>query len=124
MRSLPLLALIAILPALSQDQGAPGPPKMAEDVYKNIQVFQGVPAARLPDVMKNFSRWLGVQCDACHVPKEFEKDDKPAKLAARRMMRMVRKIGADNFGDRNPVTCWMCHRGSLKPESLPPQPPA
>jgi hypothetical protein len=120
MRSVLFLALITIFPALSQDRGASGPPKTAEEVYKNIQIFQSVPAARLPDVMKNFSRWLGVQCDTCHVPTEFEKDDKPAKLAARRMMLMVRKIGADNFGNANPVTCWMCHRGSLKPESLPP----
>jgi hypothetical protein len=123
MRSVFLLTLIAALPAICQDQPAAAP-KMAEDVYKNIQIFKGVPAARLPDVMKNFSRWLGVSCDTCHVPKEFEKDDKPQKVAARRMMLMVRKIGQDNFGDRNPVTCWMCHRGSLKPESMPQQPAA
>jgi hypothetical protein len=100
-------------------QGTPPKPKLAEDVYKNIQIFKGVPAARIPAVMENFSRWLGVQCDGCHVPQEFEKDDKPTKVAARRMMNMVRGIGKEYFGDANPVTCWTCHRGSLKPESLP-----
>jgi len=115
---------IALLPiAHSQQQpdspGTPPKPKPAEEVYKNIQIFRGVPAARLPLIMDNFNKWLGARCETCHVAGELEKDDKPTKLAARRMMTMVRAIGKDYFGDANPVTCWTCHRGSLKPESLP-----
>jgi len=71
--------------------------------------------------MNMLNRWLGVGCDHCHVGAEYEKEDKPAKQTARKMFLMVRKIGEDNFGSNNPVTCWTCHRGEAKPQSLPPQ---
>jgi hypothetical protein len=51
----------------------------------------------------------------------FEKDDKPPKERAREMFRMVRAIGSDYFKGSNPVTCWTCHRGAAKPQSLPAQ---
>ena len=95
------------------------PPKPAEQVYKNIQIFQGVPSTRIMTAMNFFTRWLGVQCTYCHVEKEFEKDDKPAKQTARKMYRMVMSINKENFGGPGPVTCWMCHRGQAKPQSLP-----
>ena len=101
-------------------------PQLAEEVFKNIQIFKGLPAQRLQTVMMNLTTWLGVECVHCHVlgPREvfaFEKDDKPTKLAARKMFDMVRKIGQDSYaGQNNPVTCWTCHRGHAKPESLPP----
>jgi len=94
-------------------------PKPAEEAYKNIQVMKGVPAPRLMTVMGFFTRWLGVECNHCHTGNEFEKDDKAPKQTARKMLLMVRSINKDNFGDRGPVTCWMCHRGSAVPESLP-----
>ena len=97
------------------------PPNLAEEVYKNIQVFKGVPAPRVIPVMNMLNRWLGVGCDHCHVGTEYDKEDKAAKQTARKMFLMVRKIGQDNFGANNPVTCWTCHRGQVKPESLPPQ---
>lgn len=53
--------------------------KPAEQVYKNIQIFKGVPASRLMAGMMRFSQFLGVDCAYCHVPNQFEKDDKPAK---------------------------------------------
>ncbi len=97
------------------------PPKLAEEVYKNIQIMKGVPAPRLRLVMTNLTTWLGVRCDHCHVVNEFEKDDKPAKETARKMFKMVRTINQDNFPGTGPVTCWTCHRGQAKPQSLPPQ---
>jgi len=97
------------------------PPKMAEEVYKNIQIMKGVPAPRLRTVMTNLTRWLGVDCAHCHVVGEFDKDDKPPKQTARKMFQMVRAIGQDYFAGSNPVTCWTCHRGQAKPQSLPPQ---
>jgi hypothetical protein len=97
------------------------PPKMAEETYKNIQVLKGVPAPQLMKAMNFFTQWLGVKCDHCHVAGAFEKDDKPAKVTARAMWRMVHKINEDNFAGSNPVTCWTCHRGQTKPQSLPPQ---
>ncbi len=97
------------------------PPKPAEEVYKNIQIMKGVPAPRLRTVMMNLTKWLGVECAHCHVMGAFEKDDKPPKERAREMFRMVRAIGSDYFKGSNPVTCWTCHRGAAKPQSLPAQ---
>lgn len=97
------------------------PPKAAEEVYKNIQIMKGVPAPRLRTVMMNLTRWLGVECAYCHVMGEFEKDDRPAKQTARKMFLMVRSINQDHFPASNAVTCWTCHRGQAKPQSLPAQ---
>lgn len=97
------------------------PPKKAAEVYKNIQIMKDTPAPQLMRAMNFFTQWLGVRCDHCHVAGAFEKDDKPAKATARSMLNMVSKINADNFGGKNPVTCWTCHRGQTKPQSLPPQ---
>ena len=91
----------------------------AEQVYKNIQVLKGVPASRVPAVMMFFSKCLGVECTHCHVANEFEKDDKPAKQTARRMLNMVHKINGDNFPETQLISCWTCHRGNVKPESFP-----
>jgi hypothetical protein len=98
---------------------APQPPQPAEQVYKNIQVMKGVPAPRLMSVMTLFTKWLGVECNYCHVPNEFEKDDKPAKNTARKMLNMVHQINDANFPSNRVVSCWMCHRGNSKPEAFP-----
>ena len=98
------------------------PPKPAEEVYKNIQIMKGVPAPRLRAAMTNLTKWLGVECAHCHVMGQFESDDKPAKKTARSMFMMVRQINQQNsFPQGNSVTCWTCHRGSAKPQNLPPQ---
>ena len=98
---------------------APQPPKPAEQVYKNIQVMKGVPAPRLMNAMTFFTKSLGVECKYCHVPNEFEKDDKPPKNVARKMLNMVHQINDANFPDKQEVSCWMCHRGNPKPEAFP-----
>jgi len=97
------------------------PPSPAEEVYKNIQIMKGVPAPRLRTVMINLTTWLGVECAHCHVMGQFDKDDKPPKQTARAMFRMVRAINQDNFPSNNAVTCWTCHRGAARPQSLPAQ---
>jgi len=97
----------------------PEPPKPAEQVYKNIQVMKGVPSPAVMGAMQFFSRSLGVKCDHCHVANEFEKDDKPAKNTARKMLTMVHQINGDNFPQHQVVSCWMCHRGSAIPEAFP-----
>jgi hypothetical protein len=99
------------------DWEPPQPPKMAEEVYKNIQVFNGKPAPQLMDAMHSFTRSLGVKCDFCHVEGAFDKDEKEEKVTARKMILMARKINADNFDGHMSVTCWTCHRGSTEPES-------
>ena len=94
--------------------------KPAEQVYKNIQVFKGLPASQLQGAMSFMADSLGVGCAYCHA-KTFESDDKPTKQAARRMIRMVfdlNKGGGDLFRGAA-VSCYTCHRGRREPVSVP-----
>jgi hypothetical protein len=109
-----------------QDQ-RPAPPqpaqpedKPAEQVYKNIQIFKGVPASRVLPAMNRLTQFLGVDCAYCHVPDALDKDDKPAKQTARKMFELVRTINATL--NTNRVTCYTCHRGQPQPVSMPPAP--
>src|SRR6185369_14874049 len=44
----------------------------AESVYKNIKIFKGMPAKRIPPMMvMNFSRSLGMRCSGCHKRGDF-----------------------------------------------------
>ena len=114
-----VIALTAFwaVPAIAQEPAEA--PKPAEEVYKNIQVFKGLPSPELINVMKSFKTSLGVKCSFCHVEGAFEKDDKPEKATARKMILMARGINKENFGGERRVTCWTCHRGVTEPESAP-----
>ena len=95
----------------------------AEQVFKNIQMFKGVPAGRLLRIMDlGYSRSLGVNCAHCHVVDQWDKDDKPTKPIAREMAKMAQTINNDllknikNLKGPNPiVNCTTCHRGQTKP---------
>jgi hypothetical protein len=98
----------------------------AEEVFKNIRQLKGVPAGRVLRAMGSFSRALGVNCGHCHVPGEWEKDDKPTKDIARGMIRMVGAINNEqlksipNLRPEAGVSCSTCHRGQTRPDpSLP-----
>jgi hypothetical protein len=99
------------------DWEPPQPPKMAEEAFKNIQVFKGVPAPELLNAMRSFTRALGVKCEFCHVEGAFDQDDKREKQTARKMILMAHQINTDNFHGHMRVTCWTCHRGATEPES-------
>jgi|SRR5689334_11823804 len=90
----------------------------AEQRFKNIQIFKNLPATQLDPTMAFISGSLGVRCSYCHV-NQFDKDDKPTKLAARRMIQMVLNINKGNFDGENAVTCYTCHRGNPTPVSVP-----
>jgi mono/diheme cytochrome c family protein len=94
------------------------PEKTAEQVYKNIQVFKGVPAPQLDAAMAFISGSLGVRCNYCHV-NPFEKDDKPTKQTARKMIRMVFDLNQGSFNGQGAVSCFTCHRGQPRPASVP-----
>jgi photosynthetic reaction center cytochrome c subunit len=99
--------------------------KPAEEVFKNIQIqmFKGMPAARLLRVMElGFARSLGVNCTHCHVADAWEKEDKPTKQIAREMNAMVTAINNDQLrkiknlkGPNSIINCTTCHRGQTKP---------
>ena len=99
----------------SQAQGG-SRPQMSEEVFKNIQVLKGIPVDEFMGTMGLFSAAMSVCCAECHTgagtsnPKW--EDDPPRKRTARRMVQMVSAINRDNFGGRQVVTCWTCHRGS------------
>ena len=108
--------------------------KPVEQVRKNIQVLKGMPDSQLFLVMNAVGDSLGVHCDYCHVkegtnPKTgsdnwlWERDDKPQKLRAREMMKMVLDLNKTNFGGNQSVTCYSCHRGGTSVERVVPLPP-
>lgn len=92
-------------------------------VFKNIRWFKDLPAGRLPLVMNlGFGRALGVSCTHCHVPGEWDRDDKPQKQVARDMAELVGRINRDllpaikHLDSKTPtVNCTTCHRGHVKP---------
>jgi|SRR6185503_13972761 hypothetical protein len=88
----------------------------AEHKYKNIQLLRGIPAERLTKIMFSFKASLGVDCTYCHIKDQFEKDDKPAKQVARKMIQLVRDTNA-KLGSMTRVTCFTCHRGQTRPAS-------
>ena len=96
---------------------------LATEVFKNIRVYKGVTASRLLRLMDfSFSRALGVHCTHCHVPGQWELDEKPTKQIAREMSAMVGLINNEhlksiaNLRSTNPaVNCTTCHRGQTRP---------
>ncbi|HLW79151.1 MAG TPA: c-type cytochrome [Terriglobia bacterium] len=94
-------------------------PKTAGEAFKNIQVLKDVPADQLFPSMQFIAASLGVECNFCHVPREFDKDFKPAKQTARKMMQMMFAINRDNFNGHREVTCYSCHRGGTDPVGTP-----
>jgi Photosynthetic reaction centre cytochrome C subunit len=95
----------------------------AETVFKNIQTFKGVPAIRVLKIMEfGYARSLGVDCTHCHVPGQWDKEDKRTKQTARDMAAMVGTINGSLLKNiknlRGPnaiVNCTTCHRGQVKP---------
>jgi len=114
-----LLACLAGGQSMAPSGSGPTP-KTTEQAFKNIQVLKGAPADQLIPTMQFVSASLGVECDFCHVPGSFEKDDKAPKQKAREMMQMMFAIDQRNFKGEREVTCYSCHRGSTRPVAAPP----
>jgi hypothetical protein len=123
-------AAIIIAPVLC---GAQTPPKFPPDSLVNTRVIpRATPVINVIGTMRNFTSYLGVRCQYCHVGEEgqpltqfnFVSDQKRTKLVAREMMRMVDDINhrLDSLpGRASPglqVTCNTCHRGTSRPVPL------
>lgn len=108
--------------------------------FKNLQVLpKNITADSLDKIMDGFNAGLGVTCKFCHVENnqlhkmEFEKDAKPEKEIARKMMLMTMDINKNYFqfneevtaAQVQAVTCYTCHKGEpratkeKKPEKNP-----
>lgn len=104
----------------------------ADDVFMNVKVYKAVTAERFLRIMEfGFSQALGVTCTHCHVPGQWDADDKGAKETARAMSAMVTAINNEylkkipTLNGANPsVNCTTCHRGQKRPAlEMPPAAP-
>ena len=97
--------------------------QMSDEVFKNIQVLKGIPVDDFMGTMGIMSAALGFCCSECHTGAGTDtvkwELDTPRKRTARKMVQMVATINRDNFGGRQVVTCWTCHRGRDRPFVTP-----
>jgi len=119
-------AVVCVLAAaLAQGQTAPAAkPTMAEEVFKNVQVLKGITVNEFMGTMGVFSAALGMSCEDCHTSSDtgwdaYAADTNPRKRTARRMVAMMTEINRANFGGRQLVTCYSCHRASDRPVVTP-----
>ena len=98
-------------------------PLLAEQVFKNIQALKGIPVDDFMETMGIMTAAIGFDCADCHVGAGTDKvdwaADTPRKIMARLMVNMVTTINKNNFGGRQMVTCWTCHRNRDKPQVTP-----
>lgn len=104
------------------------------DTFTNLKVLpKDTPKPELIKIMRGFSHDLGVRCGFCHMAKDpqdfstfnFASDQVAAKETAREMMRMAKningqidKIMGKEHPDHLQVTCFTCHHGNERPETL------
>ncbi len=118
-----VLGLFAVV-VHAQGRGGRGGAQLAEQAYKNIQVLNGTPAGEVNQAMHLMNAALGVVCEHCHFDGEGaagkrDLDSNPKKAVARRMMQMTMDLNRSQFGGRQVVTCFTCHRGSAIPAAIP-----
>jgi tetratricopeptide (TPR) repeat protein len=126
MRALLVVAGIVLSSVSAWAQGQPPP--------QNLQYFpKDIPRPQLIQRMREFSFALDVRCQYCHAGGDgvsfdgvnFASDEKPAKVKARAMLRMVDQINNNLLASlpsraepRVNVNCATCHRGLALPKSL------
>lgn len=124
-----VLSFIVVVAAPSGAQTPQAPWKS-----ENLQYFpKDISRQQLTQRMREFSLALGVRCQHCHsggngVSFEgvsFASDDKPAKITARAMLRMIDQLNNVTLAQlpsraqpRVVVECATCHRGVALPKSL------
>jgi hypothetical protein len=113
-----LIGLALGAQATSQDK-----PLTADQVFKNIQALKGIPVDDFLQTMGIMAAALQFDCSDCHANAGTDRvdwaADTPRKRTARRMVNMVTEINKTNFGGRQMVTCWTCHRNRDRPLTTP-----
>jgi photosynthetic reaction center cytochrome c subunit len=124
--SIMLAALVGIGQQALALQGGQAPtakPLMVEDVFKNVQALKGISVDDFLLTMGIMCAAVGSDCVGCHPAAGTDHVDwaldTPRKRTARRMVQMVQTINKENFGGRQVVTCWTCHRGRDRPVTTP-----
>jgi len=104
-------------------QAAASKPPTVDDTFKNVQALKGLTVDDFMLTMGIMSAAVGSDCVGCHPSAGTDHVDwaldTPRKRTARRMVLMVASINRDNFGGRQVVTCWSCHRGRDRPVTTP-----
>src|SRR5690349_11342408 len=99
-------------------------PQMADDIFKNVQVLKGLTVDEFMGTMGFIAAALSMNCIDCH-SVEAASDvskyavDTPIKQTARKMILMVKSINAANFGGKQTITCYSCHRSQNAPKNIP-----
>jgi tetratricopeptide (TPR) repeat protein len=122
-----LTALLMATPALAQTP-------QADWKGENLQFFpKDISRPELTQRMREFSLGLSVRCQYCHTGGNgisfdgvnFASDEKPTKVKARAMLRMVDQLNhsvlpqlPSRAEPRVEITCATCHRGLALPKSL------
>lgn len=105
--------------------------KFPPDELTNLKVLpKDISFPELMTNMKGFTQALGVRCEHCHVGEpgmplsefDFAADEKPTKLAARVMLKMLTDINEtqlskvpESVQTGLEVSCVTCHRGQQRP---------
>src|SRR5262245_56652694 len=117
-----LATMIVAAPAAAQT-ASQDKPVLAEQVFKNVQVLKGIPVDDFLQTMGIMAAALQFDCSDCHEGAGTDRvdwaADTPRKRTARAMVLMVTNINRTNFGGRQVVTCWTCHRNRDKPLVTP-----
>src|SRR5262245_16497517 len=107
----------------AQAPAATAKPLMVDDVFKNVQALKGISVDDFLLTMGIMCAAVGSDCVGCHPAAGTDQVDwaldTPRKRTARRMVQMVQTINKENFGGRQVVTCWTCHRGRDRPVTTP-----
>src|SRR3954469_5216401 len=81
-------------PATTQSAGAQVERKrlLAEDVFKNVEIFKGKDAARLIPAMDALRGLLGVDCTHCHTQFDWANESKSTKQKARQHFKLIEMV--------------------------------
>lgn len=96
--------------------------------FKNLKVLAAdTSSEQLRATMRGFTTSLGVQCNFCHMPRDFASDANPHKETARGMLRLVQRLNGSELKEipgleNAKVTCFTCHNGSSHPAISAPAP--
>ena len=120
-----MVAMLLAATASVSGQAAPQEkPQMADDIFKNVQVLRGLTVDEFMGTMGFIAAALSMNCIDCH-SVEAASDvakyavDTPTKQTARKMILMVKSINASNFGGKQTITCYSCHRSQNAPKNIP-----
>ena len=117
------LAVAGLIGAVAAQTAPQAQPLLSDQVFKNVQALKGIPVDEFLGTMGLMAAALQFDCSDCHVNAGTANvdwaADTPRKITARRMVNMVAAINQSNFGGRQLVTCWTCHRNRDKPLITP-----